>query len=407
MDFAQALEIFNNQATLLSAGVLLMGFVFSWITKIIKLPRVTGYIIAGIILGPSVFQIFSDKSLEQLNFIPQLALGIIALIIGADLSFKLLRKLGFRLILITLLQTLGAFALVLIFLLVFKMPLGAALPLAAIATATAPAATVAVIKEYRARGPLTEAILAVVALDDAIAIVLFGLILTLDVKHLSSFGETAIKSLSTSFFEILMALAVGLVLGLIANLLVRATKEISDGLIILLGMVLLGIGIAHVAHISPLLTNMFLGMTLINISSRHSDIMAGLERITPPVYCIFFVLAGAHLNLRIFATFGISLLIWGGLFVMMRIIGKVVGAYFGATFSGASDAIRKYLGLALIPQAGVAIGLSLLISQASGYFEFRSIILNITLISVAFNEIIGPVCTKFALFRAKEAQVVD
>jgi Kef-type K+ transport system membrane component KefB len=403
----QIVSTFNQDIFLAAAGLLILGFVFGRLLNLIKFPRVTGYIIAGIIFGPSLLKIFSENSLIQLNFIPQLALGIIALVIGAGLSFSLIKRLGLRLILITVLQAVGAFILVLFFLFLFRMPLGAALPLAAIATATAPAATVAVIKEYRARGPLTETVLAVVALDDAIAIVLFGLILTFDLKHLSTFGETALQSLSASFLEILVALAIGVVLGLAAHLLIKITKEITDSLIIILGIVLLGVGLASISHISALLINMFLGLTLINMSSKNSDIVVNLERLTPPIYCFFFVLAGAHLNLGIFTSVGWAMIIWGVIFVTARIIGKIAGAYAGGKLSGASESIRKYLGLTLIPQAGVAIGLTLLITRASSYFEFRSIILNITLIAVAFNEILGPILTKYALFKANEATLKE
>lgn len=405
--FNQLLTYFNQDLFLSAAGLLILGFLFGRLGNLLKLPRVTGYIIAGIIFGPSLLKIFGENSIARLEFIPQLALGIIALVIGAGLSFSLVKRLGFRLILITLLQSLGAFILVLLFLFLFKMPLGAALPLAAIATATAPAATVAIIREYRSRGPLTETTLAVVALDDAIAIILFGLILTLDLKHLSAFGETAIASLSASFLEILAALAIGIVLGLVAHLLIKITKEITDSLIIILGIIFLGIGIASISNVSALLTNMFLGLTLINVSSKNSEIVVNMEKLTPPIYCFFFVLAGAHLNLKAFTAAGWTLIIWATIFVLTRIIGKIVGAYVGGTLSRAPDAIRKYLGLTLIPQAGVAIGLSLLISKASSYFEFRSIILNITLMAVAFNEIVGPLCTKFALFKAKEAAVEE
>jgi Kef-type K+ transport system membrane component KefB len=388
--FTNVLDLINKDAFLLAASLLILGFIFGRLVNFLRLPRVTGYIIAGIIFGPSLLKIFSEPSLARLEFIPQLALGIIALVIGAGLSFSLVKRLGFRLILITLLQAIGAFGLVFIFLFLFKMPLGAALPLAAIATATAPAATVAVIKEYRARGPFTETILAVVALDDAIAIILFGLVLTFDLKHLSTFGETALQSLSASFLEILMALLIGVALGLTAHFLIKITREVTDTVIIVLGMILLGIGISSISHTSALLTNMFLGLTLINISYKNSEIVTNLEKLTPPIYCFFFVLAGAHLNLNIFATAGTVLIGWGIVFVVTRIIGKIGGAYIGGTLSGASDAIRKYLGLTLIPQAGVAIGLTLLITKSSPYYDFRSIILNITLISVAFNEIVGP-----------------
>lgn len=403
MWFNQFLEILNHDIFLLSAGLLILGFAFGRLVNLIHLPRVTGYIIAGIVFGPSLLKFFSEHSLDQLEIIPQLALGIIALVIGAGLSFSLIKRLGFRLILITVLQAVGAFALVFILLYLFGMPLGAALPLAAIATATAPAATLAIIKEYRASGPFTETILAVVALDDAIAIILFGLVLTFDVKNLSALGETALRSLSTSFLEILVALVIGLLLGLAAHLLIKIAKEVTDSLIIVLGIVLLGIGLASISHTSALLTNMFFGLTLINISPKNNNIIVNLERLTPPLYCFFFVLAGAHLNINIFVTVGFTMVIWGSTFILARIVGKIAGSYIGGSLSGASDTVRKYLGLTLIPQAGVAIGLTLLITKTSSYFEFRSIILNITLMAVAFNEIVGPVCTKFALFKAKEA----
>ena len=401
----QLLTLFKQDIFLLASGLLIIGFIFGRLINIVKLPRVTGYIIAGIIFGPSLLNIFSENCLTQFDFIPQLALGIIALVIGAGLSFDLVKRLGSRFILITILQAVGAFILVFLFLVLFKMPLGAALPLAAIATATAPAATVAIIREYRAQGPLTETILSVVALDDALAIMLFGLVLTIDLKQLSTFGETALQSLSASFVEILVALVIGVILGLAAHFLIKIAKEVTDNLIIILGIVLLGIGLASISHTSALMTNMFLGLTLINVSSRNRDIVANLEKLTPPIYCFFFVLAGANLNLKVFTTVGPTMITWGIIFVLARIIGKIVGAYVGGALTGASEAIRKYLGLTLIPQAGVAIGLTLLITQDSSYFEFRSVILNITLIAVAFNEIVGPVCTKFALFKAKEVTV--
>lgn len=403
MFFEQILQILNQDIFLLAAALLLSGFFFGRLVNLIHLPRVTGYIIAGIIFGPSLFKFFSENALAQLDFLPQLALGIIALVIGAGLSFSLIKRLGWGLVLITLLQAIGAFILVLVLLYLFKMPLEAAIPLAAIATATAPAATVAIIKEYRARGPFTETVLAVVALDDAIAIVLFGLILTFDVKNLATFSEAAASSLTASLLEILIALAIGVGLGLITHLLIRLTKEMTDDLIIVLAVVLLGIGLAAISHTSALLTNMFLGLTLINISGKNTDIVINLEKLTPPLYCFFFVLAGAHLNLNVFATVGFAMLGWAAIFVFARIVGKVGGAYLGGSFSGASDPIRKYLGLTLIPQAGVAIGLTLLITRTSSYFDYRFIILNITLMAVAFNEILGPICTKIALFKAKEA----
>jgi Kef-type K+ transport system membrane component KefB len=398
--FVQLLE---EQVFFAAAVLLIMGFLFSRLAKIVKLPRVTGYIIAGILLGPSVMKVFTHHALTQLEFLPQFALGIIAMVIGAGLSLSLIKRLGLGLFLITLCESLGAFALVTALLSFLKMPIEAVLPLAAIAAATAPAATVAVIREYRASGPFTETTLAVVALDDAIAISLFGLIMTLDLKHLSSFSDAAIHSLSGSLLEILQAFVIGLVLAVLAHLLIKLTQEMSDALIVIIGVVLLGVTVATVLDVSHLLTNMFLGMILINISSKNSEIVTALERTSPPIYVFFFVLAGAHLDLDVFIKSGSTLVIWGLAFVAARLVGKMSGAFLGGTISRSPAAIRKYLGLALAPQAGVAIGLSLLISRASGYYDFRSVILNITLMAVAVNELIGPVLTKIALFRAGEA----
>jgi Kef-type K+ transport system membrane component KefB len=399
--FVQLLE---EQVFFAAAILLIIGFLFSRLAKVIKLPRVTGYIIAGILLGPSVMKVFTGNALTQMEFMPQFALGIIAMVIGAGLSFNLIKRLGIGLLLITLCESLGAFFLVMFLLSLFKMPLEAVLPLAAIAAATAPAATVAVIREYRASGPFTETTLAVVALDDAVSITLFGLIMTLDLKHLSGLGQAALHSISESLLEILFAFIIGLALALLAHLLIKLTREMSDSLIVIIGVVLLGVTLATVMGVSSLLTNMFLGMILINVSNKNSEIVTGLERAAPPIFVFFFVLAGAHLDLDVFIKSGSTLILWGLAFVAARLIGKMGGAFFGGTISRSPAAIRKYLGLALAPEAGVAIGLSLLIRKTSPYYDFRSIILNITLMAVAVNEIVGPVLTKIALFRAGEAR---
>jgi Kef-type K+ transport system membrane component KefB len=407
MQLTHFVQLLEEQVFFAAAILLIIGFLFSRLARVVKLPRVTGYIIAGILLGPSVFHVFTHNALTQLEFMPQFALGIIAMVIGAGLSFDLIKRLGIGLLLITLCESFGAFLLVMFSLSWLKMPLEAVLPLAAIAAATAPAATLAVIREYRAAGPFTETTMAVVALDDAIAITLFGLIMTLNLKNLAGFGEAALHSVSESIIEILLALVIGLALALLAQLLIKLTREMSDALIVIIGTVLLAVTLATVLGVSHLLTNMFLGMILINISSKNSEIVAGLERTAPPVYVFFFVLAGAHLDLDVFIQSGSTLVLWGLAFVAARLIGKMLGAFLGGSISRSPLMIRRYLGLALAPQAGVAIGLSLLISKASGYYDFRSVILNITLMAVAVNEIVGPVLTKVALFRSGEANRED
>jgi Kef-type K+ transport system membrane component KefB len=399
--------IFSQHIFLALAGMLILGPAIGRIANSFKLPRITGYILTGIVFGPSILKMFSDTTLTQLEFMPEFALGIVALLIGGGLSIDLLKRLGWRMFLITLGESFGAFFLVLFGLLALKMPLGAALPLAAIAPATAPAATLAIIKEYRCQGTMTETVLAIVALDDALSIVLFGLVLSIDVSHLENVSAVLLHSLSGSVSSILLSLLVGSVLGLLAHFLMKAFKDVADSVIIILGMVFLGISVAAILNISTLLTNMFIGFALINLSSGNEEIIKASERLTPPLYCLFFVLAGAHLNFAVFQMVGWTMLVWGVVFILLRGAGQIGGAYLAAVAARLPEKIRRYLGLTLIPQAGVAIGLSLLIAQGSSYFAYRSVILNITLMAVAVNEIVGPILTKYAFFKAKEAVIVE
>lgn len=398
-------SLFNQHIFLALAGMLVVGAVIGRLANGVKLPRVTGYIFAGIIFGPSVFKIFSENTLAALDFLPEFALGTIALIIGGGLSVSLLKRLGFRMFLITLFESFGAFFLVLFCLLLLKMPLGAALPLAAIAPATAPAATLAVMREFRCRGPMTETVLAIVALDDALSIILFGLILSVNIQHLENLGQAMLSSISGSLVSIFLSLLVGSILGILAHFLVKMFDEIMDTLIIILAMVFLGISLASILNISTLLTNMFIGFALINISDDNKEIISASERLTPALYCLFFVIAGAHLNFEVFRSVGLTMIFWAIVFILTRGFGQIGGAYLAAVIARLPDNIRRYVGLTLIPQAGVAIGLSLLLTKSSGYFDYRSIVLNITLMGVAVNEIVGPILTRYAFIKSGETNL--
>lgn len=398
------MTIFDQHIFLVVAAILVLGALFGRLTNLFKLPRITGYILVGVVLGPSILKIFSEKSLMQLEFLPEFALGTVAFLIGAGLSIELFKKLGLQMFLITLFESAGAFFLVLFTLLFFKMPLGAALPLAAIAPATAPAATLAIIKELRCSGSMTNTVLAIVALDDAFSIIIFGFVLSIDVRHLGSFGQVALESLLVSFYSILGALLLGLVIGFITYFVAKLFKDRTDTMIVVLGMIFLGLAMANIFGVSELLTNMFVGFVFVNmVAGKNEEIIQLTEKITPPLYCLFFVLAGAHLDLNVFHSVGYSLMIWAVVFILMRGIGQVGGAYLAALLGKMPDKIRKYVGLTLIPQAGVAIGLSLLITPASSYFDYRTIIINVTLMGVAVNEIVGPILTKYAFVHSGEA----
>jgi len=398
-------ELANTKVFIAMAVLLLLGYLIGNYSKNFKLPKVTGYIITGIILGLSFLNIFNSVTLQNLEFIPHLTLGIIALIIGAGLSIDLLKHLKLQLLSITFMQIFFAFMFALTILMILGMPAGAAVPLAAIATATAPAATVAVIKEYKAFGSLTNMILAVVALDDAAAILLYGLILSFNLQNISTLGAGLMGVGHLFIFEIFNSFLIGCGLALFAHFLMRESESSSDNVIILLSMIFLGIGLSDVIHVSTLLTNMFFGFVLTNINSKHKNHVAQLEQFTPPIYCLFFVLAGAHLDFNVFRTIGGYMTIWAAGYIIFRFLGKVIGSYVGAVLARAPSKISKNIGLALVPQAGVAIGLTMLIGENSYYYPYMNIILNITLASVAVNEIIGPILARFALVRSNEAIV--
>jgi Kef-type K+ transport system membrane component KefB len=382
--------------------VLFLGYVFGRISGLLKIPRVTGYLIAGILIGPSFLNIFNEANFAYVSFVPYLALGIIALTIGAGLSFDVIKHIKYQLVSITLFEALGAFILTLIVLLVIGTPYGATMPLAAIACATAPAATIAVIKEYRAYGSLTNMILGVVALDDAIAMFLFSLILTFDFSSLTGFGMNIIHAINHFLFGLFNSIILGIVLAVIANY-IFCKKAKIDNTIILLAMIFLGVGLSNVMHISYLITNMVFGFTLINLNMRNKESIQEIEKYTDPIYCLFFVIAGTHLDLTFIGSLGFNVLLWAGFFILFRMLGKILGAYLGARLSKAPEKIRRNIGFSLVPMAGVAIGLTLLIDSSSYYYAYRSIILNVTLVAVAVNEIIGPFFAKYALVRAKEA----
>jgi Kef-type K+ transport system membrane component KefB len=386
------LDLVNSQVYIGLALLLLGGYIVAKYAVNLKVPKVTGYIITGIILGPSILNVFNEKTLSFLEFVPYVTLGIIAVVIGASLNFGLLKNLKLQLFSITIFQALGAFFLTLIALLLAGLAPGAAVPLAAIACATAPAAIISVIREYKAYGTLTNMTLGVIALDDAISLIIFGIVLSFDIHNLSFLFLS----------EIFNSFLVGAALAFIAHFL-ASRHRFFDNAILIFSMIFLGIGLSKVLGLSYLLTNMFFGFVLVNINAKNKKNVQEIEKYTPPFYCLFFVLAGTYLDFGVFKVFGPIMIIWVGLFIVSRFLGKVGGVYLGARVGNSAPKIRKYLGLTLLPQVGVAIGLTMLIGPESYYFEYKSIILNITLAAGAVNELLGPFLAKYALVKSGEA----
>ncbi|MGI6143872.1 MAG: cation:proton antiporter [bacterium] len=380
----------------LAVGILiLIGLVGGKIAHRFALPSVTGYIIFGLLIGPTTAGLLSQETIDYLTPLNDLALGLIAFTIGTELSWDNLRKLGKGIVNITLAQSLTAFILVTGAMLLLRQSVSVALLLGAVCTATAPAATVAVIREYNAKGPLTKTLLAVVALDDALCVLVFGIVLTM-VKGLSSTDGFSLGLLGLSLLEIAGSVFIGMGFAIVlAQVLKRLRLGGSEILALLLGMTMLGSGLALQFGLSPILTNMVLGGTIINVLPRRK-LYRRIEGIEDPVYIAFFTLAGASLDLGTLTQIGVI----GVVYVLSRSLGKYLGAYLGGVMSNTPAAVNKYLGLALLPQAGVAIGLSILVTRELP--ELGGIITSVVLGAVVVYELLGPVFAKIALVKAGE-----
>jgi len=391
--------------------IIVIGFLGGLATERIKFPRITGYIIIGILLSPSLLNIISAATIENLDIMTNIALGIIAFLIGGSLHLEPIRKLGKSIAWITPFQSLGAWLIVTL-LLTFLSPFILSIPnatlsqtyfpiafiIGAISCATAPAATMAVIQEYKASGSLTTTLLAVVALDDAIAVIAFAIALGICQPLVSGAGGISFyQMLGIPFLHIAEAIAIGILFGFALIYIAKLVKTPDLLLVIVFGMIMLCDGAAELLGISAILANMVAGFIVMN-KARKREMFLVVEKIEAVIYVMFFVLAGLHFDLGAMKSAGILAL----LIVLSRYFGKYFGARAGATISHAPGEVKKYLGLALLPQAGVALGLMLLAKRA--FPTFGAIMLNAVLASVIINELVTPPLTKLAIFKAGEAQ---
>ncbi|SJZ51825.1 cation:proton antiporter [Selenihalanaerobacter shriftii] len=310
--------------------MLLSGFIVGSLFNKIGIPSITGYILTGVVFGESVLGIETHEYVKTLAPITNLGLGLIALTIGEELIIDELKKLGFTIISITFFQFLGTFMVVLSIMLLFGVSLPLALILSAIASATAPAATTAVIEEYKAKGPFTSTLLATIAIDDAVCIMLFGLVLAVD-QVLINGGGSIMSMIGQPFIEIFGSIIVGLIIAKLLAFLAHRTKLKKEYLLIVLTTVLLDMELADAYHLSPLLVNMTAGFALTNFFDSQHEIKEVIEAAEVPIFVAFFTLAGAELQLD--ALFSTGLV--GVAFIVSRIVGKVLGAWTGATISKA------------------------------------------------------------------------
>lgn len=379
--------------------LLLLGHLVSVVFSRLRLPEVTGYIIAGLLFGESVLGILTHEM--QVAFAPltEVALGIIAITIGGELLWGKIKRLGIRIVIITVIQVTAAFTMVTVVLRVLAMPLSAALLLGAISAATAPAATVAIVQSLRLKGEFVDYLYGVVALDDAATVILFGIVGALagGIAH-----EMNAATIAVAFGEIFFSLLVGGAGGVILHFTCYRVRE--NGVLALLagGMTLLISGLAVVLHLSPLLSTMATGMVLINLTLRNQRVIRSLQPYASIIYTLFFILAGSELRPAVLVQLEVLLL--GGAYIIARAIGKYGGVYLGATLTKAPPPIRKWLGLGMMPQAGVALGLVIVVQNSIApavpvVAEHLGIISNVVLFSVFVNELIGPPLSRFALQR--------
>lgn len=401
--------------TLALAILLGFGFVIAKTGQFLKIPSVTGYICAGIILGPSGLNVFSADAIgHQLGHFTQIALMLIAFGIGEHLEISRLRASARSLSIIGVSEIVCVSALVSSgsFYVATATGMGSAdwgtmqyivfaVLLGAVSVATAPAATMHVVRELRAAGPLTTSLMAVVAIDNGLAIMLFGIAMAF-ARHMVNAGAgSLLPTLSMGLLEIVGSLVIGVVTGLMIDMIISRLKEEREMLTAGLALLLLCGEGARLLNLSPLLAGMAVGFTIVNRVHRDIRLFRALNAFETPIYVLFFTLAGVHFDfsaLRIAGWLGVS-------YFFLRTFGKAIGAAIGGRLSNAPKTVQHYLGLSLTPQAGVAIGLLFLIGDDPAVRGFSEFITPVVLTGVVLSELVGPVLTKFAITRAGEANI--
>ena len=396
------------------------GLFLSRLTSRWNLPDVTSYLIAGLLVGPLVlgrlkvpglgFESF--EMVEALGLLTDTALGFIAFAIGSEFRISALRRTGRQATVIAILQALAATLLVdgaLLLLHLFlgdKLPVSTCLILGAIATATAPAATLMVVNQYKAKGPLTDILLPVVALDDAVGLIVFA-VSTGIARALTSGAVSVVSLLVNPMIEIVGSLLLGAALGWVFSLVEKFFNSNSKRLSLAVAFVVICAAVSKLHFVlpgevkigfSPLLVCMMCGTVFCNLCDFSEEIMHKTERWTAPIYVLFFVLSGAELDLRVFADLAVVGI--GIVYILARSAGKILGATGSAKLMKCEPGICKYLGITLLPQAGVALGMSATVAAEFG--EAGAIIRNIILFSVLVYELAGPIMTKMALTAAGE-----
>lgn len=381
--------------------ILLLALLAGHLVKVVRIPEVTGYILAGVALGPSILGWVSAENLLALEVLSEVALGLILFSIGSVFEFSRFRRLGRQFLNLTLVESVLASMLVTAGVLLLGQPWQVALLLGAIAIATAPASTLMVIRECDSNGPLTDNLLGIIAVNNLFCITAYAGVAAL-IDLTSGIGgrslfDAAYLAVYPLVWQLVGSAAWGYLVGMLLAGWSTQVRETGEMLILLAGSILLCVGVSRLLDLSPLIASLAVGATMVNLSGGSRRLFETLAGTDPPFYAIFFVLAGADLDLTLVPAMGTV----GLVYVVGRSIGKFTGAVAGARWLQLEPSVQRFLGFGLLAQAGLAVGLTLAIEQR--YEAFAPQVSTVVLASVAIFEMFGPISTRFALMRSGEA----
>jgi Kef-type K+ transport system membrane component KefB len=388
----------------LSVGLILMAALTAGhLAQLIRLPEVTGYLGVGMLIGPSALDFITHDNVRALGILSEVALGLILFNIGSIFEASAFRKLGPGVIRITLWEASLAFVLVSSVLVAAGIDLPLAVLLGVVAMETAPATTLMVLNEYDAEGPMTERLLALVALNNTYVLVVFGIVsalLTLMMPSAETWMMTGYRAVHGLIWTIVGSIALGALVGVATDLWATRVKESGEAIILAAGVVLLTVGASRWLGLSPLIATLSLGAMVAN-GSRHGDqLLKALRRGDPPLYAAFFVLAGAELVPRSLLSLGIA----GAAYTLARAAGKIVGTRIALRSQDVPPLVRQQLGYCLISSSSLAVGLTIQIRAS--FPQYAPTVTGIVLAAVLIFEIIGPLLLRRALVRTGEARTM-
>ena len=382
--------------------ILLLALLAGHLVRVLRIPEVTGYILAGVALGPSMLGWVSHENIQALEALSEVALGLILFSIGAVFEYTLVRRIGRKIVRLTAMESAFAAGLVGVSMLGLGLGWQVALLLAAVSIATAPASTLMVLRECRARGPLSDALLGIIAVNNIFCLVAY-LVCAAAVDLESRWGQQGLaETVFQAGFPLVWQLAGSVALGFLAGAMLagwaRHVSETGEMLILLAGSILLCVGVSRLLDLSALVASLAVGATMVNLSRRSRRLFKTLAGTDPPFYAIFFVLAGADLDVSRLSSMGVV----GVAYLLARAAGKFAGAWLGSRREGMVSQVQNFLGFGLLTQAGLAVGLVLTISRQ--FPEYYPVISTIVLSAVVLYEMVGPIATRFAIVHSGEAR---